>query len=156
MVGLGLKHALARTQSPLTYLPSWDVPGTRVLSMLTRRQIAQHVSGTWQALCVCIFPDQLEGARGACQRACICCILRSCSHFALHVCTCVCVLVVSVSVRPHGLEPARLLSPWDSPGKNTGVGCHALLQRIFLTQGSNPGILHCRQILYCLSHQGSP
>ena len=44
----------------------------------------------------------------------------------------------------------------DSPGKNTGVGCHALLQRIFLTQGSNPGLLHWRQILYHLSHQGSP
>ena len=45
----------------------------------------------------------------------------------------------------------------DSPGKNTGVGCHALLQGIFPTQGSNPGLLHCRQILlYCLSHQGSP
>ena len=37
----------------------------------------------------------------------------------------------------------------DSSGKNTGVGCHALLQGIFLTQGSNPGLLHCRQILYC-------
>ena len=44
----------------------------------------------------------------------------------------------------------------DSLGKNTGVGCHALLQGIFLTQGSNPGLLHCRQILYHLSHQGSP
>ena len=44
----------------------------------------------------------------------------------------------------------------DSPGKNTGVGCHALLQEIFPTQGSNPGLLHCRQILYQLSHQGSP
>ena len=44
----------------------------------------------------------------------------------------------------------------DSPGKNTGVGCHALLQGIFPTQGSNPGFLHCRQILYHLSHQGSP
>ena len=42
------------------------------------------------------------------------------------------------------------------PGKNTGVGCHALLQGIFLTHGSNSGLLHCRQILYCLSHQGSP
>ena len=40
-----------------------------------------------------------------------------------------------------------LLSLWDSPSKNTGVGCHFLLQRIFLTQGSNPGLLHCRQIL---------
>ena len=41
----------------------------------------------------------------------------------------------------------------DSPGKNTGVDCHALLQGIFPTQGSNPGLLHCRQILYCLSQQ---
>ena len=40
----------------------------------------------------------------------------------------------------------------DSPGKNTGVGCHALFQEIFLTQGSNPVLSHCRQILYCLSH----
>ena len=44
---------------------------------------------------------------------------------------------------------------WDSQGKNTGVGCHALLHGIFPTQGRNPGLLHCRQILYCLSHQGS-
>ena len=44
----------------------------------------------------------------------------------------------------------------DSPGTNTRVGCHALLQGIFLTQGSNPGLPHCRQILYHLSHQGSP
>jgi len=44
----------------------------------------------------------------------------------------------------------------DSPGKNTGMGCHALLQGIFPTQGSNPGLLHCRQILHCLSHQRGP
>ena len=44
----------------------------------------------------------------------------------------------------------------DSPGKKTGVGCHALLQGIFLTQGSNQALPHCRWILYCLSHQGSP
>ena len=44
----------------------------------------------------------------------------------------------------------------DYPGKNTGVGSHALLQGIFPTQGSNPGLLHCRKILYCLSHQRSP
>ena len=43
----------------------------------------------------------------------------------------------------------------DSPGKNTGVGCHALLQGILATQGSNPGLPHCRCILYCLNHQGS-
>ena len=48
------------------------------------------------------------------------------------------------------------LHPWDFPGKSTGVGCHFLLQRIFLTQGSNPGLPHCRQTLYRLSHQESP
>ena len=46
--------------------------------------------------------------------------------------------VSSDSVQPYGPSPARLLCPWDSPGKNIGVGCQALLQGIFLTQGSNP------------------
>ena len=49
---------------------------------------------------------------------------------------------------------SRLPSPWDSPGKNTGVGSYPLLQGIFPIQGSNQGLLHCRCILYCLSHQG--
>ena len=57
---------------------------------------------------------------------------------------------------PHGLKPASLLCPWDSPGKNNGAGCHFLLQGIFLTQESNPGLLHCRQILYHLSYQEIP
>ena len=59
--------------------------------------------------------------------------------------------VVSDSPQPHGL-----LCPWDSPDKNTGVGCRALLQGIFPTQGLNPGLPQCRQILYHLSHQGNP
>ena len=46
------------------------------------------------------------------------------------------------------------LCPWNSPSRNTGVGCHALLQGIFPTQGSNVGLQRCRQILYHLSHQG--
>ena len=58
--------------------------------------------------------------------------------------------VVSDSLWPHGLH-----SPRNSPGQNTGMGSHSLLQGIFPTQGSNPGLLHCRQILY-LSHKGSP
>ena len=49
----------------------------------------------------------------------------------------------------------RLGKAGGSPGKNTGVGCQALLQGMFLTQGLNPGLLHCRQILYCLRHQRS-
>ena len=56
---------------------------------------------------------------------------------------------------PWTIACTRLLPQWDSLGKNTGVGCHFLLQGIFPTQGSNPGLAHCRQTLYCLSHQGS-
>ena len=59
--------------------------------------------------------------------------------------------VVSNSLRPHGLY-----SPWNSPGQNTGVGSLSLLQGIFPTQGLNPDFLHCRWILYHLSHKGSP
>ena len=57
--------------------------------------------------------------------------------------------VVSNSLRPHGLYCL-----WNSPGQNTGVGSCSLLKGIFPTQGSNPGLLHCRQILYQLSHKG--
>ena len=70
-----------------------------------------------------------------------------------------CSLLVTQSwmtLQSHGLQPIRLLCPWDFPGKDTGVGCHFLLQGIFPTQGSNPGLLHCRQILYWLSYKGSP
>ena len=58
--------------------------------------------------------------------------------------------VVSNSLWPQGLGPTRLLCPWDSPGMNTGAGCHFLLQGIFLIQRSNPGLLHCRKI--CISN----
>ena len=63
--------------------------------------------------------------------------------------------VASNSLGPHGLWPTRLLCPWNSLSKNSGVGCHSLLHAIFLTQGLNSGLLYCRQILYFLSHQGS-
>ena len=64
--------------------------------------------------------------------------------------------VVSNSLQPHGLQPTRLLRPWDFPGKSTGVGCHFLLQGKVPTQESNPGLPHCRQTRYRLSRQGSP
>ena len=63
--------------------------------------------------------------------------------------------VVSHSLQPHGLWLARLLCTWNFPGQNTGVGSLSLLQGIFPTQGLNPGLPHCRWILYHLSHQGS-
>ena len=84
------------------------------------------------------------------------------------LCMCVSHSVVSSSLQPYGLvvqlclifcdpmEPTRPLCLWNSPGKNTGVGSLSLLQGIFPAQGSNPGLLHCRQILYRLSQQGSP
>ena len=62
---------------------------------------------------------------------------------------------MSGSLRPHGLEPTRLLHPWNFAGKSTGVGCHFFLQGIFPTQGSNPGLPHRRQTFYHLSHLGS-
>ena len=63
---------------------------------------------------------------------------------------------MSDSLQPRGLYPTKLLCPQDSPGQNTGVGYHFLLQGIFPTQGSNLGFPHWRQMLYPLSHQGSP
>ena len=78
------------------------------------------------------------------------------------------------TLRPHGLQPTRLLCPWDSPGKRTGVGCHCFLpepqvkpknsgvaslslpQGISPVQESNPGLPHCRRILYLQHHLGSP
>ena len=55
--------------------------------------------------------------------------------------------VISDSLQPHG---------WNSPGQNTGVGSLSLVQGIFPTQGSNPGLPHCKQIRYQLNHKGSP
>ena len=69
---------------------------------------------------------------------------------------CVSHSVVSDSLQPPGLQPTRLLCPWHSPGKNTEVGCHSLLQGIFLTQGLNLALPHYRQMLYHLSHRESP
>ena len=57
---------------------------------------------------------------------------------------------------PMDCSPPSFSVHGDSPGENTEVGCHTLLQRIFPTQGLNPGLPHCRQILYCLSHQRRP
>ena len=59
--------------------------------------------------------------------------------------------VMSNSLQPHGLY-----RPWNSAGQNTRVGSLSVLQGIFPTQGKNPGLLHCRWILYQLSHKGSP
>ena len=81
---------------------------------------------------------------------CVCLYIMS--RILSGVYMCVSRSVVSDSLQSHRLQPTRLLCPWNSPGKNTGAGCHSLLQGIFPTQGSNPDLLNCGQILYCLSH----
>ena len=60
------------------------------------------------------------------------------------------------SVVSDSLQPLGLYSPWNSPGQNTVVGSLSLLQGIFPTQGLNPGLPHCKWIIYQLNHQGSP
>ena len=72
-------------------------------------------------------------------------------YLYVFACVFVCADAQSCLLQPHGLQPVRLLYPWDFPGKNTWVGCHFLLQGIFPTQESNLcllHLLHCRQILY--------
>ena len=72
---------------------------------------------------------------------------------------CVSHSVMCDTLQRYGLQPTRLLCPWASPGKNTGVGSHSLLQGIFPTQGSNLHLfclLHWQMDSYHLSHQGSP
>ena len=64
--------------------------------------------------------------------------------------------VMSNSIWPYALQPSRLFCPGDYPGNNTVVGCHALLQEIFLTQGLNPHLLHWQVDSLPLSHLGSP
>ena len=86
---------------------------------------------------------------------------KECDYNVHFICVCVFVCVCVCWVTSNSLWPIDF-STWgssvhgDSPGQNTGVSCHALLQVIFPTQGSNPGLPHCRQILYWLSHQGKP
>ena len=77
-----------------------------------------------------------------------------CSH--LTSCSGPCLFCESGSVVSNSLQLHGLYSPWNSPDQNTGVGGLSLLQGIFPTQGLNPGLPHCRQILYQLSHKGKP
>ena len=73
------------------------------------------------------------------------------------VCAVLCLFTQSLTLcDPMECSPPGSSVHRDSPGKNTGMSCHATLQGIFPTQGSNPGLLHFRRIPYCLSHHGSP
>ena len=95
------------------------------------------------------------------------CIIWSSGHFLTHILMhytyghthvkwSVSLSFMPDSLQPHGLQPIRLLSPWDFPGKDTGVGCYFLLLGIFLTQGPNSCLLHGQLSSLLLSQQGSP
>ena len=75
--------------------------------------------------------------------------LEPCHPMPWKDCCCQVTSVMFDSLWPYGLQPARLLCPLDSLSKSTRVGCHAILQGILPTQGSNPGLLHWRQTPYC-------
>ena len=80
-----------------------------------------------------------------------------CDYIQVHyIYVCVSCSIVSDSLRPHRLQPARLLCEWNSLGKNTGVCCHFLLQGIVPTQESNPGLPLCRQIFLPSKPPGKP
>ena len=83
---------------------------------------------------------------------------RKLSHCPLQPPLVLCLVAQSCPTLCDPIDCSQPGSPvhGDCPGKNTGVGCHALLQGILPTQRLNPGLPHCRQILNCLSHQGSP
>ena len=82
---------------------------------------------------------------------------RNCSTMQCWLCVCVCQSLSLVQLfLTYGLQPTRLLCPQDFPNKHGGVDCYSLLHWILPTQGSNPGLPHCRQFLCCLSHQKSP
>ena len=120
-------------------------PSTEPLVLFQRFRRNQFVfqppfaSNTWKGLCFPAFGPEIHGGLG---------------NPALRFGMCVYVShsVVSDSLWPYELQPSRLLCPWNSPGKNTG----GVSPRDLLAQGSNPVLSHCRQILYHLSHQGSP
>ena len=97
--------------------------------------------------------DDLQVFKDLCTKDVHCFIVYSSEKLERENCYC---SVMSDSLWPHGLEPTRLFCPWDFPGKNTGVGCHSLIQGIVPTQGLNSGLLGRRRILRHLSHHGSP
>ena len=89
------------------------------------------------------------------------CFLQICLFWTFHISRIIQYMAFCVWLWPYGLQPTRLLCPWDSPGKNTGVGCYSSLQEIFHTRGWNPHLLlrsvSCtgRQVLYHRHHLGS-
>ena len=129
--------ALTQSQSFILTSRSWQGLGFWLSWTTLLKQL------DWEIWCL----NQMHGKNESRDQMCVSYLcVRACSTSS----------VMSNSLKPYGLQPTRLLCPWNSPGKDTRVGSHSLLQGIFPTQGSNLGLLHCRQILNHLSYLGSP
>ena len=102
-------------------------------------------------MCVCVYVCYICSSVSASGNVCVACTLPGCmacmSAYVYVPYTCTCVLSHIRLFWPHGLEPASFLGPWNFPGKSTGVGC-PFLQKIFLTQGSNPCLLYFLHLLH--------
>ena len=108
------------------------------------------ITNRWALSLLGSIPPHSPGSAALLWAVLLACILSWVAHWlnGLHwtiKATCVLTSALSGSLWPHALQPARLLYPWGSPSMNAGVGCHALLQRIFLAQGSNPCFLRLLQ-----------
>ena len=130
-------------------------PGVRVWRAISRRwpdcvqhlkkkKIRQHARTRNRSSFLLKFPSST-----LCWQNLILCFLKRRKRSVSHS-------VMPYSFQPHELKTARLLCPCSFPGKTTGMGSQSLLQGILPTQGTNSGLLHCRWILYHLSHLGSP
>ena len=129
--------------------------------MLSIRDIHQKFSPTDHVVILCLTYQKsqlLKGKQVLNINHVVCTnILDSVSHShhigkVLDQCCCLIAKSCLTVLQTHGLQPTRLLCPWGFPSKNTGVGCHFLLQRIFLTRGSNPHLLHWQVDSLPLSH----
>ena len=139
----------------VAHFPFWLHPYVNPLTHLTADLCAFYASPSFVSAWVALPPDASS------------CLALSLSApwsvvtFLVKLflyCAAVCLVARSCQTlfNPMDCSPPGSSVHGDPPGKNTGVGCHALLQGIFPTQGLNPGFPYCKWILYCLSHQGSP
>ena len=136
--GLFVQNSLVLNSLPLTITMSFSFQWIKDIF---------HGGEGWSVL----FCFQKERGEGSAHPFCTCC-LEGVALFSLFFKVCVrryiYVLVIQSCLTLCNAMDPRLLCSWNSPGKNTGVDSHPRLQGIFLTQGSNLGLLHCRQILY--------
>ena len=127
---------------------------TAILKMDNQQGPTAYHRELWSSLCASLDGRGVWGRMDAClcMAGSLCCSPGTITTLLIgYVKGSESCLVMSNSLQPHGIY-----SPWNSLGQNTGMGSLSLLQGIFPTKGKNPGLLHCRQILYQLSYQGRP